>query len=60
MAANKSIKKNKIKTLGETQDSKGVANEENKGLMNIAEVRMVLYVVPIALILALFVYFITR
>jgi hypothetical protein len=60
MAANKSIKKSSIKTLGETQASKGVANEENKGLMNIAEVRMVLYVVPIAIVLALFVYFITR
>jgi hypothetical protein len=39
---------------------KGVAKEEDKGLMSIAEVRMLLYVVPIALVLALFVYIITR
>ncbi|GEM_PF-4171903 len=52
MAKNKSSKN--------TSSPKGVAKGEDKGLMNIAEVRMLLYVVPVALILALFVYLVTR
>jgi hypothetical protein len=52
MATNKSNKN--------ASTTKGVAKGEEKGLMSIAEVRMLLYVVPIALILALFVYIITR
>jgi hypothetical protein len=52
MATNKSSKN--------TSSPKGVAKEEKKGLMSIAEVRMLFYVVPIACILALFVYIITR
>jgi hypothetical protein len=52
MSANKSSNK--------TSSPKGVAKDEKKGLMSIAEVRMLLYVVPIALVLALFVYIITR
>ena len=60
MATNKSVKKNTIKTVQQMKDEKGVAKGEKQGLMNIAEVRMVLYVVPVALILALFVYFMTR
>ena len=60
MATNKSKKKTTIKTVQQMKDEKGVAKGEKQGLMNIAEVRMVLYVVPVALILALFVYFVTR
>ena len=60
MATNKANKKTTIKTVQQMKDEKGVANGEKQGLMNIAEVRMVLYVVPVALILALFVYFVTR
>jgi len=60
MATSKSNKKTSIKTVQQIKDEKGVANAEKQGLMNIAEVRMVLYVVPVALILALFVYFVTR
>lgn len=39
---------------------KGEAKGTRKGLMEIAEVRMVLYVVPVAIILALFVYFTSK
>ena len=60
MATNNSKKKTSIKTVQQLKDEKGVAKGEKQGLMNIAEVRMVLYVVPVALILALFVYFVTR
>ncbi len=60
MATNKTKKKTAIKTVQQMKDEKGVAKGEKQGLMNIAEVRMVLYVVPVALILALFVYFVTR
>ena len=48
------------KSSKNTSSPKGVAKEENKGLMSIPEVKMLLYVVPIACILALFVYIITR
>jgi hypothetical protein len=60
MATNKTNKKSNIKTVQQIKDDKGVAKGEKQGLMNIAEVRMVLYVVPVAAILALFVYFVTR
>jgi hypothetical protein len=60
MATNKSSKKQQIKTSVQMKAEKGVAKDEKQGLMNIAEVRMLLYVVPIAIILALFVYIITR
>jgi len=60
MATSKTNKKSTIKTVQQMKDDKGVANSEKQGLMNIAEVRMVLYVVPVALILALFVYFVAR
>jgi hypothetical protein len=57
---NKSVKKTEIKTHVENKATKSVAKDTDKGLMSIAEVRMLMYVVPIALILALFVYIITR
>jgi hypothetical protein len=57
---NKSVKKTEIRTHVENKATKSVAKGTDKGLMNIAEVRMLLYVVPIATILALFVYLITR
>jgi hypothetical protein len=64
MATNKSSKKTNIKTAQQFKEDKsigkGVAKDEKQGLMDIAEVRMVLYVVPVGLILALFVYFMTR
>ena len=60
MATNKSNKKAEIKTVQQIKDDKGVAKGEKQGLMNIAEVRMLLYVVPVAAILALFVYLVTR
>jgi carbon monoxide dehydrogenase subunit G len=43
----------------ETDFAKGVAKDMGKDWMKIPEVRMVLYVVPVALALALFVYIIT-
>ncbi|MGA9399024.1 MAG: hypothetical protein WBV22_12285 [Anaerolineaceae bacterium] len=60
MAPNKSDKKDEIRTMHENKAANSVANGTGKGLMNIAEVRMVLYVVPIALILATIVYFLTH
>ena len=47
-------------TNKENKAVKSEAKGTRKGLMEIAEVRMVFYVVPIALILALFVYFQTH
>jgi len=61
MATNKTEKKPVYhKTLAQTRLAKGEAKDMNTGLMDIAEVRMLAYVVPIAIVLALFVYFITR
>ncbi|MBN2256259.1 MAG: hypothetical protein JW704_00255 [Anaerolineaceae bacterium] len=61
MATSKASKKTQIKTMGQAQDDKKKSgSKEKQDLMSIAEVRMVLYVVPIALILALFVYLTTR
>jgi hypothetical protein len=64
MATSKSTKKNEIKTMHQSKDAKNKAMSEGKSgkqdLMSIAEVRMVLYVVPVGVILALFVYFMTR
>ena len=61
MATNKSEKKHTYhQTLSESRLSKGEAKGKKQGLMSIAEVRMVFYVVPIAIILALFVYFTTH
>jgi hypothetical protein len=54
MATNK---ESKIRTIGQ---AKAETNGKKTGLKDIAEVRMLLYVVPIACILALFVYFVTR
>jgi hypothetical protein len=55
MAANKANKTH-IRTMNQKRE----ANKEDKGLMSIAEVRMLLYIVPIATVLALLVYFFTR
>jgi len=44
----------------ESDFAKGVAKDVRKDWMKIAEVRMLIYVVPIALALALFVYIITH
>jgi uncharacterized protein len=44
----------------ETDFAKGVASDMGKSWMQIAEVRMVLYVVPVALVLALFVFLLTH
>jgi hypothetical protein len=61
MATNKASKKTQIKTAVQHKaDNTATGKQEKQDLMSIAEVRMVLYVVPIAIILALFVYFITR
>jgi|WetSurSiteA1Bulk_404760.scaffolds.fasta_scaffold34499_3 hypothetical protein len=64
MATNKSSKKTEIKTMHQAKDAKDKAISEGKSgqqdLTSIAEVRMLMYVVPVAIILALFVYFVTR
>jgi hypothetical protein len=44
----------------ETDFAKGVAKDMGKDWMKIAEVRMLMYVIPIGLALALFVYLITH
>jgi hypothetical protein len=48
------------KTNKDSSSPKGVTKGEKRSLMSIAEVRMLLYVVPISVVLALFVYIITR
>lgn len=48
------------KTNKDSSSPMGVTKGEKKRLMNVAEVRMLFYVVPIATVLALFVYIITR
>jgi len=60
MTTNESSKKSQTKTPSKTEVTNSVAKGTEKGLMGVAEVRMVLYVVPIALILATIVYFLTH
>ena len=54
MTTNETSKK--LQTPSKTEVKNSVAKGSSKGFMSIAEVRMVLYVVPVALCLALFVY----
>jgi cell division protein FtsL len=53
-------KKQQKLTPGKTEVKNSVAKGTKKGLMDIAEVRMVLYVVPIAIVLAVIVYILTH
>ncbi len=58
MATNDSIKKQQ--TPGKTEVKKSVANSPKKGFMSIPEVRMLFYVLPVALVFATFTYLNSR
>jgi uncharacterized protein len=58
--AAKAGQKVEYKAPTETQFAAGVAKDVAKNWLQIAEVRMVLYVVPVALLMALIVYIITK
>jgi len=60
LAAKNDGKEVEFKAPTESDFAKGVVKDMGKDWMKIAEVRMVLYVVPIALALALFAYIITH
>jgi hypothetical protein len=60
LSAKQTGKKVEFTAPTEVEFAKGVAKDMGKDWMKIAEVRMLVYVVPIAIVLALFVYFITR
>jgi uncharacterized protein len=60
LAAKQTGKQVEFTAPTETDFAKGVAKDMGKDWLKIAEVRMVLYVVPIALALALFVYLLTH
>ncbi len=60
MATNESNNKLQTKSLGKSEGKNSVAKSTGKGLIHVAEVRMVLYVVPVAISLAIFVYLYTN
>ena len=65
LEARLAAKTSEIETAGdqppsETGSGEIVASDAPRGILQIAEVRMILYVLPIAIILALVAYFLTR